>query len=148
MTKPESPGGCVDDDREHCGPIRGLLNRVTWDTVAGTFRTCPNHPLIDTLVKLCRQLMLGPLAMLLSLFMHPAIAGALAFFAGNGFYSPTDNPLYYLLPSYAPFNVFEKILTGSLMNENDVVLLTLYAADFIVLMLLLAWWRFQSKEVC
>lgn len=92
--------------------------------------------------------MLGSLAMLLSLFMHPAIAGVLAFFAGNGFYSPTDNPLYYLLPSYAPFNVFEKILTGSLMNENDVALLTLYAADFVILMLLLAWWRFQSKEVC
>lgn len=95
----------------------------------------------------CRQLMLGSLAMLLSLFMHPAIASALAFFAGNGFYS-INNPLYYLLPSYSPFNVFEKILAGSLMNENDVVLLTLYAADFVILMLLLAWWRFQGKEVC
>ena len=96
----------------------------------------------------CRQLMLGSLAMLLSLFVHPAIASALAFFAGNGFYSMDHNPLYYLLPSYGPFNVFQKILTGSLMNENDVLLLTLYALDFVILMLLFAWWRFQGKEVC
>jgi ABC-type transport system involved in multi-copper enzyme maturation permease subunit len=95
----------------------------------------------------CRQLMLGSLAMLLSLFMHPAIACALAFFAGNGLYS-THNPLYYLLPSYSPFNVFFKILQGELMNGHDVFFLTLYALDFIVLMLLLAWWRFRSKEVC
>jgi ABC-type transport system involved in multi-copper enzyme maturation permease subunit len=95
----------------------------------------------------CRQLMLGSLAMLLSLFMHPAIACALAFFAGNGLYS-TNNPLYYLLPSYSPFNVFFKILQGDLMNGHDVILLTLYALDFVILMLLLAWWRFQRKEVC
>jgi ABC-type transport system involved in multi-copper enzyme maturation permease subunit len=95
----------------------------------------------------CRQLMLGSLAMLLSLFMHPAIAGVLAFFAGNGLYS-VNNPLYYLLPSYAPFNIFLKILEGTIMDGHDVVMLTLYAADFVVFMLLLAWWRFQRKEVC
>jgi ABC-type transport system involved in multi-copper enzyme maturation permease subunit len=95
----------------------------------------------------CRQLMLGSLAMLLSLFMPSAIGCALAFFAGNGFYS-AGNPLYYLLPSYKPFNLFGQILAGSLMSGHDVFLLTLYAADFVVLMLLLAWWRFQTKEVC
>ena len=95
----------------------------------------------------CRQLMLGSLAMLLSLFVHPAIGAVLAFVAGNGLYS-TGNPLYYLLPSYAPFNVFAAILQGSMMKGTDVVLLTLYALDFIVWMLLLALWRFQRKEVC
>ena len=95
----------------------------------------------------CRQLMLGSLAMLLSLFMHPAIGCVLAFFAGNGLYS-TANPLYYLLPSYAPFNVFTQVLQGSIMKGSDVLLLTLYALDFIIFMLLLAWWRFQTKEVC
>jgi Cu-processing system permease protein len=95
----------------------------------------------------CRQLMLGSLAMLLSLFMHPAIGCALAFFAGNGLYS-TSNPLYYFLPSYAPFNIFGQILEGGLMDGNDVFLLSLYALDFVMLMLLLAWWRFQRKEVC
>jgi ABC-type transport system involved in multi-copper enzyme maturation permease subunit len=95
----------------------------------------------------CSQLMLGSLAMLLSLFMHPAIACVLAYVSGNGVYS-TANPIYYLLPSYAPFNVFREIIDGSVMNASDVLYLTLYAVDFIVLMLLLAWWRFKSKEVC
>jgi ABC-type transport system involved in multi-copper enzyme maturation permease subunit len=95
----------------------------------------------------CRQLMLGSLAMLLSLFMHPAIGCVLAFVAGNGLYS-TANPLYYLLPSYAPFNVFVQIIHGSMMKGADVCYLTLYALDFIILMLLLAWWRFRTKEVC
>jgi ABC-type transport system involved in multi-copper enzyme maturation permease subunit len=95
----------------------------------------------------CRQLMLGSVALLLSLFLHPAVAAVLAFFAGNGLFS-TSNPLYYLLPSYAPFNVFTAILQGSMMSRTDVVLLTLYALDFVVLMLLLALWRFQKREVC
>ncbi len=99
------------------------------------------------LLMFCRQLMLGSLAMLISLFLHPAIACALAYFAGNGLYS-TANPLYYFLPSYAPFNVFFKIIQGDLMDGHDVFMLILYALDFIVLMLLLAWWRFQRKEVC
>jgi hypothetical protein len=34
------------------------------------------------------------------------------------------------------------------MNGHDVILLTLYALDFVILTLLLAWWRFQRKEVC
>jgi ABC-type transport system involved in multi-copper enzyme maturation permease subunit len=95
----------------------------------------------------CRQLMLGALALLLSQFMHPIIGSILAFVAGNGFYS-SPNPLYYLLPSYAPFNVFGQILNGNIMKGGDVLWLTLYALDFIILMLLLAWWRFQRKEVC
>ena len=91
--------------------------------------------------------MLGSLAMLLSLFMHPIIGCVLAFIAGNGMYS-SANPIYYILPSYKPFNVFEQIIQGSILNGNDVLLLTLYALDFVILMLLLAWWRFQRKEVC
>jgi ABC-type transport system involved in multi-copper enzyme maturation permease subunit len=95
----------------------------------------------------CRQLMLGSVAMLLSLFMHPSIGSVPAFTGGNGLCSP-DNPLYYLLPSYAPFNLFGQILQGGIMKGGDVLLLTLYALDFVVAMLLLAWWRFQAKEVC
>jgi ABC-type transport system involved in multi-copper enzyme maturation permease subunit len=98
-------------------------------------------------LMLCRQLMLGSVAMLLSLFVHPAIGATIAFFAGNGLCSK-GNPLYYLLPSYDPFNVFLAVLQGTIMKQTDVMLLSLYALDFIVLMLLLALWRFQKKEVC
>ena len=94
----------------------------------------------------CRQLMLGSLAMLLSLFMHPIIASVLAFVAGNGFYS-SPNPLYFVLPSYKDFNVFFQVLQGSLLNVKDVACLSLYAADFVAIMLLLALWRFRTKEL-
>ena len=94
----------------------------------------------------CRQLMLGSLAMLLSLFIHPLIASALAFFAGNGFYSDS-NPLYYLLPSYKDFSVLTQVLQGELVVGKDVLFLTLYAADFVIIMLLLALWRMQRKEL-
>ena len=94
----------------------------------------------------CRQLMLGSLAMLLSLFMHPIIASLLAFVAGNGFYS-SPNPLYFILPSYKDFNVFFQVLQGTMLNLKDVAFLSLYAADFIVIMLLLALWRFRTKEL-
>ena len=94
----------------------------------------------------CRQLMLGSVAMLLSLFVHPLIACALAFFAGNGFYSPY-NPLYYLLPSYGLFNSFFQFLQGTMLTGKDVLWLTLYALDFAAIMILFALWRFRSKEL-
>jgi ABC-type transport system involved in multi-copper enzyme maturation permease subunit len=94
----------------------------------------------------CRQLMLGSLAMLLSLFMHPMIASVFAFIAGNGLYSP-PNPLYFILPSYKDFNVFFQVLQGSLMHLKDVAFLSLYAVDFVAIMLLLALWRFRAKEL-
>ena len=94
----------------------------------------------------CRQLMLGSLAMLLSLFAHPLIASVFAFFAGNSLYSP-HNPLFYIFPSYAPFNLFGQMLQGTLVGGQEVLLLTLYAADFVILMLLLALWRFRTKEL-
>jgi ABC-type transport system involved in multi-copper enzyme maturation permease subunit len=94
----------------------------------------------------CEQLMLGSLALLLSLFMHPIIASVLAFFAGNGFYSP-PNPLYFILPSYSDFGVFWDVLLGKLIDWKDVVFLSLYAFDFVAIMLLLALWRFRAKEL-
>jgi len=94
----------------------------------------------------CEQLMLGSVAMLLSLFMHPIVAAVLAFFAGNGFYS-APNPLYFILPSYSDFGVFFDVLRGTLVDWKDVALLSLYAFDFVAIMLLLAIWRFRTKEL-
>jgi ABC-type transport system involved in multi-copper enzyme maturation permease subunit len=94
----------------------------------------------------CQQLMLGSLAMMLSLFMHPMIAAVMAFFAGNGFYS-SPNPLYFILPSYSDFGVFFDVVLGKLVDWHDVALLSLYAFDFVAIMLLLALWRFRTKEL-
>jgi ABC-type transport system involved in multi-copper enzyme maturation permease subunit len=94
----------------------------------------------------CRQLMLGSLAMLLSLFVHPFIGAVLAFFAGNGFYGKF-NPLFYLLPSYGAFNLFGQVLQGTLVSAKNVLLLSVYALDFVILMLVFALWRFRTKEL-
>jgi ABC-type transport system involved in multi-copper enzyme maturation permease subunit len=94
----------------------------------------------------CRQLMLGSLAMLLSLCVHPFLAAALAFFAGNGLYSHY-NPLFYIFPSYSAFNVFGQVLAGTLIGGREVLVLSFYALDFVVLMLLVALWRFRTKEL-
>lgn len=94
----------------------------------------------------CEQLMLGSLALLLSLFVHPIIACVLAFFAGNGFYSP-PNPLYFILPSYSDFGMFSEVLQGAQVDWKDVVFLSLYAFDFVAIMLLLSMWRFRTKEL-
>jgi len=94
----------------------------------------------------CEQLMLGSLALLLSLFVHPFIASVLAFFAGNGFYSP-PNPLYFILPSYSDFGLFADVVQGTPIDWKDVALLSLYAFDFVAIMLLLAMWRFRTKEL-
>jgi len=92
------------------------------------------------------QLMMGALALLLSLLMHPFVAAVLAFFAGNAFYSP-PNPLYYILPSYSDFEPYSKIMSGVVVKASDVAWLTLYAVDFVLVMLLLALWRFRKKEI-
>lgn len=94
----------------------------------------------------CRQLMLGSVAMLLSLFMHPIIASVLAFVAGNGLCSP-PNPFYFVLPSYQDFNVFFQVYEGSIIRAKDVGFLSLYALDFVIMMLLFALWRFRTKEL-
>ncbi len=97
-------------------------------------------------LMLCKQLMLGSVGMLLSLFVHPLLAGVLAFFASSSFLSPR-NPLYFVLPSYDRFSLFGDILLGSLVRPQDVILLTLYALDFTAIMILLSLWRFRTKEL-
>ena len=66
----------------------------------------------------CRQLMLGSVAMLLSLFCPPIVAAVLAFFAGNGLYS-RYNPLYYILPSYGDFDLWSEVFSGTLVSGRD-----------------------------
>jgi Cu-processing system permease protein len=94
----------------------------------------------------CQQLMLGSVALLLSMFMHPVIGAVIAFFAGNGLTSP-PNPLYYLLPSYKAFDLYGEVMSGTLIGLAEVGWLTLYAFDIVALMLLLALWRFRRKEL-
>ena len=94
----------------------------------------------------CQNLMAGSVALLLSLLMHPLLAAVVAFFASAGFFS-SPNPLYFVLPSYDQFNVFSLITSGRLIALGDIFTLTLYAFDVAAIFLLLALWRFRSKEL-
>lgn len=97
-------------------------------------------------LMLCRQLMLGSAAMLLSLFVRPVIASVLAFFVSDTFLAP-PNPLYYVLPSYSRFNAIPHVLSGSLIDPHELLLLTLYGLDLVAICLLLALWRFRHQEL-
>ena len=79
-------------------------------------------------------------------FTVPFVAAVLACFAGNAWYSP-PNPLYYILPGYSDFTIYREVTSGALIDASDVAWLTLYAADFVLVMLLLALWRFRKKEI-
>ena len=101
----------------------------------------------------CQSLMHGSLALFLSMLMHPAIAGVLAFFISADYFTQflsSDNPFYYLhflFPTYLPFDASGQFLTGTLIGFGDVAVLTVYALDLTVIFILLAMWHFRSKTV-
>ena len=94
----------------------------------------------------CHNLMVGSVALLLSLLMHPLIAAVVAYFASASFLS-SPNPLYFILPSYDRYNIFGLIMQGRLITLDDILILTLYAFDVAAIFLLLALWRFRTKEL-
>ena len=101
----------------------------------------------------CKQIMLGTLAMLLSLSIHPTLAAVLAYFSGAELLQwmmgamPLLKVPYAILPSYGRFNLAAELMTGSLIEPSAVGMLTLYAVDFVALILLLALWRFRKLEL-
>lgn len=94
----------------------------------------------------CHNLMVGSVGLVLSLLMHPLIAAVIAYFASASLLS-SPNPLYFILPSYDRYNVFTLIVQGRLVALEDIFILTLYAVDVAAIFLLLALWRFRSKEL-
>ncbi len=97
-------------------------------------------------LMLCHNLMVGSVALLLSLLIHPLLAAVVAYFASATFLSP-PNPLYFVLPSYDRYNIFMLIMKGELIAPADIAMLTLYAFDFTAIVLLLALWKFRRKEL-
>ena len=97
-------------------------------------------------LMLCQNLMTGSAALLMSLLVHPAIAGVVALFASATYFSP-PNPLYYILPSHDRFNLLTLFLQRRMISLEEVSLLTLYALDVSVIFVLLALWRFRSRDL-
>ncbi len=67
---------------------------------------------------------MGSLAMLISLFSHPAIACALAYFLRAMACIHGQSALLFSSPSYAPFKCLFQIIQGDLMDGHDVFMLT------------------------
>ncbi|MCY3883759.1 MAG: ABC transporter permease subunit [Gammaproteobacteria bacterium] len=102
----------------------------------------------------CQFLMMCSLALALSTVMHPAVAGVLTFFSDLSWVFELfvrDGPFYYVsyvLPSYGPFNAWMDFLgTSSIYSWGDLSLLTLYAFDVALILVLLAMLRLRYKEV-
>ena len=101
----------------------------------------------------CQNLIYATFALVLSMLMHPVIAGILpVFITGDLFFNllSSSNPVHYLhflFPTYGPFNATDQFTSGALMGWSDVAILTVYALDLAVIFLLLTMWRFRSKPV-
>ena len=94
----------------------------------------------------CNNLMMGSVALLLSLFVRPFVAAVIAYFASASFLS-SPNPLYFILPSYDRLNVALLIMEGRLIAIEDIFVLTLYAFDVAIIFVLLSLWRFRTREM-
>jgi ABC-type transport system involved in multi-copper enzyme maturation permease subunit len=92
------------------------------------------------------NLMLGAVGLLYSLFVRAPIAGVLAWFT-SATWVGAFRPLYAILPSYEPFDVWRPAMFGTTVGIANVVLPTLYAADVAAILLLAAFLRFRRMEI-
>jgi ABC-type transport system involved in multi-copper enzyme maturation permease subunit len=137
---------------KYCGAVAVLFGYSVLIGVALVFYAYANELDLNLAARyapwlmFCSNLMAGSVALLLSLFLHPLIAAVVAYFASASFLS-SPNPLYFILPSHDRYNVFGLIVGGRLIDPVDILMLSLYAVDVSVIVLLLALWRFRSKEL-
>ena len=101
----------------------------------------------------CQSLVFASVAFALSMLMHPTVAGVLTFFVRGDWFAEfftSSNPLYYFflfLPSYMHFDVSDQFQSGELIRGGDIVMITLYAVNVASILLLLAMWRFRTREI-
>lgn len=137
---------------KYCGAIAVMVSYSALAGIALVIFTRSNAlelgpaALYSPWLMFCSNLMVGSAALLLSLLVHPLVAAVVAFFASASFFS-SPNPLHFILPSYDLFNVASLIMQGRLIAIEDIFTLTLYALDVAAIFLLVALWRFRSKEL-
>ena len=137
---------------KYCGAIAVMVSYSALAGIALVIFTRSNAlelgpaALYSPWLMFCSNLMVGSAALLLSLLVHPLVAAVVAFFASASFFS-SPNPLHFILPSYDLFNVSSLIMQGRLIAIEDIFTLTLYALDVAAIFLLVALWRFRSKEL-
>jgi ABC-type transport system involved in multi-copper enzyme maturation permease subunit len=94
----------------------------------------------------CGSLVVGAVGLVYSLFVRAPVAGVLAWFTSATWFSWFP-PLYAVLPSYRPFDAWQLTLLGTPLSPWNMVLATLYAADVVAILLLVAFARFRRMEI-
>ena len=97
-------------------------------------------------LSFCSSLVLGAVGLVYSLFLRAPLAGVLAWFTSATWFSWFP-PLYAVLPSYRPFDVWGPMTFGTPLSSWNLVLTTLYAADVVAILLLVAIARFRRMEI-
>jgi ABC-type transport system involved in multi-copper enzyme maturation permease subunit len=97
-------------------------------------------------LSFCGSLVLGAVGLVYSLFVRAPVAGVLAWFTSATWFSWFP-PLYAVLPSYEPFDVWRATILGTPLGPWDLVLTTLYAIDVVTVLLLVAFARFRRMEI-
>ncbi len=94
----------------------------------------------------CGSIVLGGVGLVYSLFVRPPVAGVLAWFTSATWVAGFE-PLYAVLPSYQPFDVFQMMTFGTPLGAWSMILTTLYAVDLVAILFLLAFVRFRRMEI-
>jgi ABC-type transport system involved in multi-copper enzyme maturation permease subunit len=97
-------------------------------------------------LSFCGSLVLGTVGLVYSLYVRPPIAGVLAWFSSATWFSWFP-PLYAILPSYQAFDVWQATMLGTHVGARHLILSTLYAADVVAVLLLIAHARFRRMEI-
>jgi len=97
-------------------------------------------------LSFCGSLVLGAVGLIYSLFVRAPVAGVLAWFTSATWFSWLP-PLYAVLPSYQPFDVWQAMMLGTSLGPWHLVVATLYTLDLVVILLLIAWVRFRRMEI-
>ena len=94
----------------------------------------------------CGSVVTGTVGLVYSLFMRAPVAGVLAWFTSASWVHGIPI-LYEVLPSYAAFDVWGRAVLGTQIGPWHLVLATLYAADLVIILLLIGFARFRRMEI-
>src|SRR5450432_3770622 len=93
-----------------------------------------------------KGVMTGCIALAFSMFMRPAVAAPVAFFASSDWVS-SNGPLYYLLPGDDRLGTALQILHGTVLSQKDLALAIAYALTVAAAALWLTILRFDRVDL-
>lgn len=98
------------------------------------------------MLYLCKSVMLGAIALSLSLFLRPPLAMVIAFLGSSDWVS-SKGVLYYLLPGDDRLGMAMQLLHGTVTTQRDLALAAAYAIDITLVALGIALLRFRRIDI-